>query len=181
MQNLIKQHFHSANEQLDLRLILNPTPAVPEDTLVEDLLSVFKRKRIHMAVVLDEFGGMSGVVTLEDLVEEVVGEVRDEFDVEKEPLVEVEPGVLELAGNYLVDDLLDQVYLGTKEELPDVDTVGGLIITELGRPPQVNDEVTYGDNVDFKVLSVDGRAVSRVRVTFPTLSDEDEDSADEEH
>ncbi|MCB0037987.1 MAG: hypothetical protein KDE51_28330, partial [Anaerolineales bacterium] len=144
-------------------------------------LAVFKRKRIHMAVVLDEFGGMSGVVTLEDLVEEVVGEVRDEFDVEKEPLVEVEPGVLELAGNYLVDDLLDQVYLGTKEELPDVDTVGGLVVTELGRPPQVNDEVTYGNNVNFQVLSVDGRAVSRVRVSFPTLSEAGEQPLNEEH
>lgn len=168
IQNLIKHRLNAKGEQFDLRLILNPAPAVPEDTAVEDLLTIFKRKRIHMAVVLDEFGGMSGVVTLEDLVEEVVGEVRDEFDVEKEPLVEVRPGVLELAGNYLVDDLLEQVYLGAKEDLPDVDTVGGLVVTELGRPPQVDDEVVYGDNVNFQVLAVDGRAVSRVRVSFPT-------------
>lgn len=181
MQNLIKQQLNAKNGQFDLRLILNPVPAVPEDTPVEELLTTFKQKRIHMAVVLDEFGGMSGVVTLEDLVEEIVGEVRDEFDVEKEPLVTIEPGVLDLAGNFLVDDLLDHVYIGTPEELPDVDTVGGLVVTELGRPPEINDEVTYGDNVNFQVTAIDGRAVSRVRVTYPTPDEAEDEETPEEH
>lgn len=178
MQNLIKHRLNAKNGQFDLRLILNPVPAVPEDTPVEELLRTFKQKRMHMAVVLDEFGGMSGVVTLEDLVEEIVGEVRDEFDVEKEPMVNVEPGVLDLAGNFLVDDLINHVYIGTPEELPSVDTVGGLVVTELGRPPEINDEVTYGDNVNFQVTAIDGRAVSRVRVTYPTP---DETEVPEDH
>lgn len=168
LKDLIRHTIKPA-AAFDLRLILRAAPAVPEDQLVETLLAVFKQQRLHMAVVLDEFGGIAGIVTLEDLVEEVVGEVRDEFDQEKEPYVEIAPGVLEMAGDYLVDDLIEEVYIGSEETLPDVETVGGLVISQLGRPPQVNDEVVYGNDVHIKVLDVDRLAVSRVRVEFPTL------------
>jgi len=179
LKDLARQQVRSRGE-LDLRLILRPAPAVPEDQPVEKLLAAFKRQRIHMAIVLDEFGGMSGIVTLEDLVEEIVGEVRDEFDFEKEPFEEIEPGVLEVAGTYLVDDLMDLVYLGEKEHLPDVDTVGGLIHTWLGRPPQTGDSVTSPDShqVVFTVLDVDGLAVARARVEYPVHEDETEEEAE---
>jgi CBS domain containing-hemolysin-like protein len=121
-----------------------------------------------MAVVLDEFGGMAGIVTLEDLVEEIVGEVRDEFDLEKEPFEELEPGVVEVDGTYLVYDLLEDIlFLGDEEDLPDVETVGGLVVTWLGRPPVKGDEITHRENIHFKVLDVDRLAVSRVRIEFP--------------
>ncbi len=176
LKDLIRQSIKPTST-FDLRLILRAAPAVPEDQLVESLLAVFKQQRLHMAVVLDEFGGLAGIVTLEDLVEEVVGEVRDEFDLEKEPYVELAPGILEVAGDYLVDDLIEEVYLGDQSSLPDVETVGGLVITQLGRPPSVNDEVVYNDDVIFKVLDVDRRAVARVRIEFPAsnLSKKDED------
>jgi CBS domain containing-hemolysin-like protein len=142
---------------------------VPEDQSVEKLLAAFKRQHIHMAVVLDEYGGVAGIVTLEDLVEEIVGEVRDEFDLEKEPIIELEPGVIEVAGNFLVDDLSDIVFLGEEEDLPDVETVGGLIHTWMGRPPQIGDTVNslYNEHVRFTVLDVDGLAVARAKVEFP--------------
>jgi CBS domain containing-hemolysin-like protein len=175
LKDLIRQSIKPTST-FDLRLILRAAPAVPEDQLVEALLAVFKQQRLHMAVVLDEFGGLDGIVTLEDLVEEVVGEVRDEFDLEKEPYVELAPGILEVAGYYLVDDLVEAVYLGNESLLPDVETVGGLVITQLGRPPKVNDEAVYNENVFFKVLDVDRRAVARVRIEFPTsdLSEEEQ-------
>jgi CBS domain containing-hemolysin-like protein len=169
---------HSIKRQsgFDLRLILRAAPAVPEDFPVESLLAAFKQQRLHMAIVLDEFGGMAGIVTLEDLVEEIVGEVRDEFDLEKEPIVELEPGVLEVAGTYLVDDLVeDVVYLGEEEELPDVETVGGLIVTWLGRPPKKGDEVTHTKNIHFQVLDVDGLAVTRARIEFPVPPENEEE------
>lgn len=154
----------------DLRLLLRPAPAVPEDQGVEVLLAAFRKQRLHMAIVLDEFGGMAGIVTLEDLVEEIVGEVRDEFDTEREPFVELSPGVLEVDGEYLVDDLKDVVFLGEDDDLPDVETIGGLIVTKLGRPPLVGDEVVYnGEGVSMRVLAVDGRAIVRVRVEFDTM------------
>ncbi|HXV96940.1 MAG TPA: hemolysin family protein [Anaerolineae bacterium] len=150
----------------DIRLLLRPALIVPENYLVAKLLAAFKRQRVHMAIVLDEFGGTAGIVTLEDLVEEVVGEVRDEFDLESEPLVELAPGVLEVAGNYLLEDLEDYVYLGQAEDLPDVETIGGLIMTELGRPPRQGDQVTHNGDVHFTVLAVDGLAVARARIEF---------------
>jgi CBS domain containing-hemolysin-like protein len=135
-----------------------------------------------MAVVLDEFGGLAGIVTLEDLVEEIVGEVRDEFDLEKEPVVVLAPGELEVAGTFLVDDLADYVYLGEAAELPDVETVGGLIHTWLGRPPQKGDRVTHPfyNNTSITVIDVDGLAVSRAKVVFPVHSIADKTDTDEE-
>ena len=167
LKDLIRQTIKPSTA-FDLRLILRAAPAVPEDQLVETMLALFKQQRLHMAIVLDEFGGLEGVVTLEDLVEEVVGEVRDEFDLEKEPYVVIAPGIIEVAGDYLVDDLIEEIYIGQESTLPDVETVGGLVIAQLGRPPQINDEVVYNNRVLFKVLDIDRRAVSRVRVEFPT-------------
>lgn len=176
LRDLVKQMMQ--NKQVDLRLLVHPAPVVPEDERVEELLATFKQQRIHMAIVLDEFGGLAGIVTLEDLVEEVVGEVRDEFDVEREPLVELAPGVLEVAGNFLVDDLQELVYLGEEADLPDVETVGGLIVTELAAPPKLGDMCTYRENIHFTVTAVDGLAVARARIEFPTYDNETETMPD---
>ena len=165
LKDLVKQTLRSES-RFDLRLILRSAPAVPEDLPVQTLLAAFKRQKLHMAIVLDEFGGMDGIVTLEDLVEEVVGEVRDEFDLEKEPYVELGPGVIEAEGEYLVDDF-DDGFWGEEEDLPDVETVGGLVISKLGRPPAVGDEVVYNEKIQIRVLAVEGRAVSRVLIEFP--------------
>ena len=165
LKDIVRQSVKSQS-RFDLRLILRSTPAVPEDLPVQTLLAAFKKQKLHMAIVLDEFGGMAGIVTLEDLVEEVVGEVRDEFDQEHEPYEEISPGVLEVAGAYLVDDF-DDGFWGL-EELPDVETVGGLVISKLGRPPRKGDVVHYSEEtISVEVLSVDGRAVSRTRIEYP--------------
>jgi CBS domain containing-hemolysin-like protein len=178
VKDLMRQKIRSKGT-FDLRLILRMAPAVPEDMSVQTLLAAFKRQRLHMAMVLDEFGGLAGVVTLEDLVEEIVGEVRDEFDQEKEPYVEIGPGTLEVAGEYLVDDLSEDVYLGEEGGLPDVETVGGLVVTKLGRPPRVGDEVTY-NNVLLRVLAIDRRAVARIRVEFPATELEQTNNEEDE-
>jgi CBS domain containing-hemolysin-like protein len=161
--------------KFDLRLLLRPMPVVPEHYPVEKLLNTFKRQRVHLAVVLDEFGGTAGIATLEDLLEEVVGEVLDEFDLEKEPIIEQEPGVFEVAGDYLIEDLGEDIDLGDEADLPDVETVGGLIMAQLGRVPQAGDEVTYNQNVQFTVLAVDGLAVSRARVEYSSPQEERSD------
>ncbi len=170
IKDLVRQQLRLKGN-FDLRLLIRPAPVVPEQYRVDKLLAAFRRQHIHMAIVLDEFGGTAGIVTLEDLIEEVVGEVRDEFDLENEPVVKVSPGVLEISGSYLIEDLLDEVNLGNKDDLPDVETIGGLIMTELGRPPQVDDLVTYNENVHFTVLAVDGLAVARARVEFPVINE----------
>ena len=104
------KHYRNGRDSFAIRKLLRPTPVVPEDHSVTDLLRAFKLQRIHMAVVIDEYGGVAGIVTLEDLVEEIVGEVRDEFDLEREPMVEIAPGTLEMSGDYLLDDLKEMVF-----------------------------------------------------------------------
>jgi len=174
LKDLLHQRLRT-DDPLDVHNILRPAPIVPEYQPVEKLLAAFKRERIHMAIVVDEFGGMAGIVTLEDLIEEVVGEVRDEFDFEKEPLTRLGPGELEVAGNYLLDDLVDLVYLGDESKLPDVETVGGLIVSGLGRPPERGDVLTYDSgDVRLTVLDVDGLAVARVKVEYPVIDEEEE-------
>ena len=172
LKDLIRQQMTSKGK-FDLRLLLHKAPVIPEHYPVENLLNMFKRQRLHMAIVLDEFGGTAGIVTLEDLVEEIVGEVRDEFDrKEADPLVELAPGSLEVSGQYLLEDLDEYVNLGNEESLPDVETVGGIIITLLGRPPQIGDTVSCCGDIKFTVLSIDGLAVSRARVDFNTMNSE---------
>jgi len=166
LKDLIRMQLYGG--EFNLRRLLRPAPTIPEHYPVEQLLNAFKRRRLHMAIVMDEFGGTAGIVTLEDLVEEIIGEVRDEFDKkEQDPLVELGPGSLEVSGQYLIDDLRDYVDLGDEESLPDVETVGGLIVAQLGRPPQVGDHFTFRRHIEFTVLAVDGLAVARARVDFP--------------
>lgn len=183
LKDLLKHYRNGGAKNFEMAKLLRKAPIVPEDHSVTDLLGEFKRDRLHMAVVLDEYGGVSGLVTLEDLVEEIVGEVRDEFDTEREPKVEVEPGVVEIAGRYLLDDLKEFIFLGEDETLPDVDTAAGLVVTHLGAPPKIDDKIELETGVKFQVLSVEGRAVTRLRVTYPVPEAhvKGTDSAETEH
>jgi CBS domain containing-hemolysin-like protein len=167
LKDLMRQHVDSGEPVAVTTMMRPEVPIVPEDFSAEEMLLRFKRDRLHLAMVLDEFGGMAGLVTLEDLVEEVVGEVRDEFDVENEPYVVIKPGVAEMSGDYLLAELLGHVYLGEEDTLPEVDTIGGLIVTLLGRPPQVGDVAETLNHITFTVIAVDGRAVSRAKVEYP--------------
>ncbi len=172
------QHLNRDAETtpFDLRAILREKTEVLANMSADELLQDFKLQHYHIAVVIDEFGGVDGLVTLEDLVEEIVGEVRDEFDVEREPFVEVSSGVIECAGDYLMADLTQKVFIGDESSLPDVDTVGGLVVAHLGRPPILKDEIAIGD-VKFTVEGIDGRAITRLRVVYPAfVPDEDADA-----
>jgi CBS domain containing-hemolysin-like protein len=164
LKDVVRQQI--SEEPFDLKNLLRHIPVVPEALRVEQLLIAFKRSRVHMALVIDEYGGTAGLVTLEDLVEEVVGEVQDEFDQGELPLIrEVEPGVLLVRGDFLLDDLREDTSLDLPEEeaLPDVETVGGLIISLLGRPAHPQDRVILNE-ATFTVERVDGRAIALVRI-----------------
>lgn len=181
VKDLVRQQLSPQNE-FDLHALCHTAPTVPETYSVDKLLTAFKRKRIHMAIVIDEFGGTAGVVTLEDLVEEVVGEVRDEFDAELDPFIELEPGLIEVSGDFLLDDLssyLEDFLLELDEDaLPDVETVGGLITTLLGRPPEVGDHLAFTPFLSFSVTNIDGLAVARAQVHFEVETSATEDEAE---
>lgn len=124
--------------------LVRPAPFVPESKSLAAQLRDFQRGPAHLALVVDEFGGTSGLVTLEDVLEEVVGEIHGEYDVDEEPEIEREgPDRLWVAGTVTVDALAEQ--LGMPIEEPDVSTVGGLVYAELGRVPHPGEEFRMGD------------------------------------
>jgi CBS domain containing-hemolysin-like protein len=163
LKDFVRQQVSA--EPFDLRSLLRQVSFVPGTLPVKTLLASFKRKHDQMAIVLDEHGGTLGLVTLEDLLEEVVGEVRDEFDIgEEDPLIVVEPGRLRVQGTVQVDEVEEYVHLGPHEY--DVHSVGGLVVAALGRRPEVGDQVVLGD-ATLRVEEIDGLAITRVSIRYP--------------
>ncbi len=167
IKDFIRQQLSEA--PYDLRALLRQLFFVPETLHIGELLATFRAEHQHMAIVMDEHGGTLGLVTLEDLIEEVVGEVRDEFDTEEEPpIVVLAPGHIVAQGTVLLDDIDDYVTVGEHEH--DVQTVGGLVMAELGRLPSKGDEIVLGA-VTLRVEEVERLAVTRVSLNFaPSLS-----------
>ncbi len=153
------------DRSLDLKSIIRPVAFVPENLVLDRMLLRFQRENLQLAVVIDEYGGTAGVVSLEDLVEEVVGEIQDEFDREILPIEDLGDGVLRVRGDLILDEL-DQHY-EIEFDSTEAYTVGGLVMELLGRIPQPKDLVMY-DRVTFEVESTDRLAVQSVIVTFPT-------------
>jgi CBS domain containing-hemolysin-like protein len=148
-------------------LLWEPT-FVPEAKRIDDLLREFQRDRIHMAIVVDEYGGMAGVVTLEDIIEELVGEIRDEHDRE-EPRVElIAGGRYRLDGGFDLDDFNELT--GADLRADEVETVGGLVASEMGRIAQGGEEVRLADWL-FRVEAVDGKRITKV-IAEPLDDDE---------
>ncbi|MCS6828756.1 MAG: hemolysin family protein [Caldilinea sp.] len=148
----------------DLRACMRPPLFVPETLPLEEMLQRFRRNHVQIAIVLDEFGGTAGLVTMEDLVEEIVGEIQDEFDVESAPLEVLDARHVRVRGDLLVDELAQ--HLGLKIEHPEAETVGGLIMAELGAVPSVGAKVFYA-NLAFTVEQMQGMAVASALVELP--------------
>jgi CBS domain containing-hemolysin-like protein len=144
-----------------LQDIIRPPFLVPETKPISELLREFQRKRIHLAVVVDEFGGTEGIITLEDILEEIVGDIRDEYDDEGRLFDALPGGVVEAEGRMNISDLNEHVEFVIPES-DDYDTVGGFVTTLLGRIPVAGDTAEF-HHIRVEVLSVDERRVSRVR------------------
>ncbi len=154
-----------AGPQPALRKLLRPPVLVPESMTVDDLLHEFQRRKVHIAIVLDEYGGTAGLVTIEDLLEEIVGEIQDEYDVE-EPIVErLSEHEARVDGRADVDELLELFDLDLKlEDAEEYDTVGGLMYHRIGGVPSPGDTVDV-DDLRLTVETTDGRRVGKVLVT----------------
>lgn len=150
------------NKPYDLRALLRPVLYVPYSTPLEDMVTRFRKERTQFAVVLDEFGGMAGVVSVEDVVEEVVGEIQDEFDQEIPPIERLDEETVRVRGDLLLTDLKRE-FKSEIPEHPEVDTVGGMVMAELGRVPQQGDRVTYAGLV-FEVEEVTGMVAQTLLV-----------------
>lgn len=164
LRNGNAENGNAGEAGFDLEALLRRAPRLPEHAPAERLLDAFKRLRVHLAVVMDEHGGTAGIVTMEDLIEEVVGEVRDEFDRGEEPeLRTLEDGSLVADGLMLLEPFNERY--GTDLASEEFDTLAGLMIQELGRPPREGDVVEV-DGTRLEVARVEGLAISRVRIVL---------------
>ncbi len=143
--------------------IIRPAYMVPETKDLAALLTEFRRASQHMAIVVDEYGGMEGIVTLEDLLEEIVGEIEDEYDLPDEDVERVDDHTIRIDGTFPIDDFNEQFHVELPQE--DFHTVAGFVFGQLGRAPERGDAVTH-ENMRFEVLEVDGNRIDRLSVVF---------------
>ena len=149
-----------AHLQTDLPQLLRPATFVPETKRVADLLKEFQRQQTQIAIVVDEYGGTAGLATIDDLLEEIVGEIRDEYDVEMEPISEEPDGSFVFSGKVNFDEVRDR--LDVEVEPEGFETVGGYVLTRVGRVPSAGETFEL-DGMDVEVLEAERRRIHRVR------------------
>ena len=155
------QSMTSQKEGIGLTDIVRPALFIPDSKPLDQLLREFQERRVTIAVVVDEYGGTEGVISIEDLLEEIVGEIEDEFAREEPPIVQVNENEAIVDGRVTLDELNE--LFQTRLEGDGFDTVGGLISTQLGKIPVVGDAVSL-EGLTMRVLSTSGRRVRKVRV-----------------
>lgn len=159
----------NAEKEFNLRDILRPAVIVPESKRVDVLLKEFRQQRYHMAIVVDEYGGVSGLVTIEDILEIIVGEIEDEYDTEEDGTDDIRPlnkSTYTVKALTPVDDFNE--FFETKFSEEEADTIGGIVLKAFGHMPETNDEITIGD-ILFKVTNSDKRRLIQLKVSVPSL------------
>ncbi len=159
----IKDIFRAAQPLRSLEEVRRDIAMVPETLTLDRLLRRMRAERAHLAAVLDEYGGVSGIVTLENVIEEIVGQIQDEFDRERPELVALGEGAYQVAGAMLVADLEDELELELSDR--DEDTIAGVVLSELGRRPRTGDTVRVGP-LELQVLEVAGNRIKSLRATL---------------
>jgi len=156
-------------EQVDLEELVRPPFVVPETKDLGALLADFRRTKQHMAIVVDEYGAMEGIVTLEDVLEEIVGEIEDEYDLPDESVERLDERTIRIDGTFPIDDFNEQFGTGLPAE--DYHTIAGFVFGQLGRAPKEGDEVVW-DGVRFEVVEVEGSRIERLEAEFLPEQDE---------
>lgn len=161
VKDLLK--YWGANPPPALRDLLRKPYFIPESGKVSGLLEELRRANVHIAIVLDEYGGTAGLVTIEDIVEEIVGDIKDEFDRKKEPSWQrIGEGVVDSDARVHVDDINEALGLSLPEA-EDYDTIGGYVLSVLGRIPKAGEKFSSG-GAEFEVLDADARRIKRLRI-----------------
>jgi CBS domain containing-hemolysin-like protein len=143
----------------DLRRVMREPTLLPATKPVEDALRQMRQSRIKMVIVLDEYGGTAGLATLEDLIEEIVGEIHDEHEIDSPNFIDTPDGQVQILGDVPVDEVNERLQLDLPAE--DYDSIGGYVFGSLGRMPESGDEVSIEGGV-LRVLAMEGRRVLRV-------------------
>jgi len=168
------------NPNKKLKDIVREVLYVPENTKINELFKEMRRRKVHMAIVVDEYGGTAGLVTLEDLLEELVGEIEDEYDKEEKMFSFVDSNNLIVDAKmniYELNEILEEKW---KERLPETeyDTVGGLVLDVLGRVPEKGEEIDIG-NFKLKVESMKGQRIEKIKITYIEKKEEKAEVSDD--
>jgi len=156
----------SGKENFDLQNLLRPATIIPESKRLNILLQEFREQRYHMAIVVDEYGGVSGLLTIEDVLEEIVGEIEDETDEEEvEQIQQLKENCYQVEAIMQIDDFNEYFDIGFPDD--DCDTIGGLVINNFGGLPEIGDSVSI-DNFQFKVIDGDNRRITLLEVSKNT-------------
>jgi CBS domain containing-hemolysin-like protein len=170
----------SAGPRPAVRSLLRPPVFVPESMTIDDLLHEFQRRKVHIAIVLDEYGGTAGLLTIEDLLEEIVGEIQDEYDTEEPMVVRLSDDEARVDGRADVDDLAELFDTNLDlEDADEYDTVGGLVYHRIGGVPSPGDQIDV-DGLTLTVESTDGRRVGKVLVVRRRADDDEGPRPDED-
>ena len=175
VRDLVSALHDSGIAEVELAALLRPAYVVPETKDLAALLAEFRRTNQHMSVVVDEYGSTVGVVTLEDLLEEIVGEIEDEFDLPDESVERVDETTIRIDGTFPIDDLNEE--FGTTLEHEDYHTVAGYVFDLIGRAAEPGDEVVT-DGLRLTVLEVMGSRIQRLEVEFLPTPDEDDEEGE---
>ena len=157
----ILRFWGQPDDKLDIRKIARTPHFIPETKRIDELLQEFRDKRVHMAIVVDEYGGVAGLVSLEDLVEEIVGEIEDEFDTGEPQIETISPNEVIMDAGVSIDLLNETLSLDIQGE--DFDSIGGFIYDRLGKIPSPGDEIR-ADGFVVSVLSTTGRRIRKVKI-----------------
>jgi magnesium and cobalt transporter len=164
-KDLLNLYAGEQPEAFDIKEFLRPAVVVPESKRLNVLLKEFRLSRNHMAIVVDEYGGVSGLVTIEDVIEQIIGEIDDEYDVEDEqPIRRDSARHFTVRAVVRIEDFNE--YFSTDFSDEDFDTIGGLVTQQLGRLPR-RGEVVSVQGIEFKVLRSDRRRIDTLRITMP--------------
>ena len=164
-KDLLRYYAEDAKGSFDIREVLRPASFVPESKRLNVLLKEFRVSRNHMAIVVDEYGGVSGLVTIEDVIEEIVGEIADEYDTDEDQTIRRE-GDQQFVVQALTRVQEFNEYFASRFSDEEYDTIGGLVMHQFGRLPRRGEAVTM-DGLEFKVLRADRRRIDQLRVTTP--------------
>ncbi len=162
--------LNTADDGLPIAGLLRTAVVVPETKRVPELLKQFQRQQTQCAIVVDEYGGTAGLVTIEDLLEEIVGEIRDEYDVESESVVDEGGGRFVFSGKVDVDEIVTR--LGVEIEREGFETVGGYLLAHIGRVPTVGETFDI-DGLSVEVLDAERRRINKVRISRKAVNTED--------
>lgn len=163
--------LRSGQRDASISSLLRTAHFVPDTMKVDALLKDLQARKVHLAIVVDEYGGTAGLVTIEDVIEEIVGEIQDEYDVDEQPIRELGPGDLEVDARVPIDDINDLT--GLRLASDESDRIGGIVFERLGRVPKVGDAIQVADGVTITVLSMDGLRLRKLRLQY-RLPQEDE-------